>query len=311
MPPRMKIVVAGASGFVGRHAVRALAEHGHDVDAIFHGDASFPNFAREVGVRATKHDLSSDDGRWNQEACVYLAGNSKHIWSVDHPLEDLQANAVALARFLRGFSGRLVYLSSAAVYEGLAGMVAPNRGTNPTMPYAISKLASERYVHHFARSGAIESFVILRLYYAFGPGERTGRLFSNLCRKVVLEGQQTFRVAGDGHSLVDPLYVTDVVSALEKALDRPETSGTYDLCGGQPTEVSKIVQDVASLGGREVTLEVDAERREVPVRFWSDPAPVRESLNLKPPLSLAQGVEEYMSWLRGRGDTGDAGTGKS
>jgi len=311
MPLPMRIVVTGASGFVGRHVVQALVAHGHEVDAIFHADANFPDFARTVGANAVKHDLTSEDGRWSHEACVYLAGNSKHIWSVDHPLEDLQANAVALARFLRGFSGRLVFVSSAAVYEGHVGLVVPGQVPSPTMPYAISKLASERYVHHFHGSGGIDSFVILRLYYAFGPGERAGRLFSNLCRRIILGGDRTFRVAGDGRSLVDPLYVSDVAAALESALDRPESSGTYDLCGGRPIEVSQVVRDIARLAGVEVTLKTDAERKEVPVRFWSDPNPVRTALNLDPPLSLAGGVERYASWIRERLEAERSVMGKS
>ena len=76
-------------------------------------------------------------------------------------------------------------------------------------------------------------------------------------------------------------------------------------------EVSQVVQDIARLAGVEVALETDTARKEVPVRFWSDPNPARRALNLDPPLSLAGGVERYASWIRERLEAERSVMGKS
>ena len=297
----MRVLVVGASGFIGRHLVLALARANHTVTGVFHRDESFPAFAREAGAHPEKCDLVRDDQEWDQEVCVYLAGNSNHAWSLAQPLEDMEMNLVALNRFLRGFSGNLIFLSSAAVYEGHRGSVTPDARVYPSLPYAISKLASEGYVHHYHNTGELAGFLILRLYYAYGPGERAGRLIGSLCRKVLLGGQRTFPVAGTGDSIIDPLYIDDVVDALVRALPHSASGGIYDLCAGQPRDVRQAIRDVAAVGGISVEIQPDPNRKEVPVRFWSDPSAARKALGLPPAMPLRDGVRAYLDWLEGGG----------
>ena len=195
-------------------------------------------------------------------------------------------------------SGDLVFLSSAAVYEGHEGLVTPDARLYPSMPYAISKLASECYIRHYHNMGRITGYLLLRLYYAYGPGEREGRLFGNLCRRVLLEHQRTFPVAGVGDSLVDPLYVEDMVDATLHALRQADSTAIYDLCGGNPRPVRELVGEVARMFDASVEVVPDRSRKEVPVHFWSDPTRAREALGLPEPLSLHEGVSRYLGWIQ-------------
>ena len=292
-------MVVGGSGFIGRHLLEALSRQGHEVTAIYRNAQSFEDYARRLGAVPRRHDLLKEERTWDHEVGIYLAGNSNHALSISQPLEDLEMNLVALNRFLRGFPGNLIFLSSAAIYEGHEGLVHPKDSVYPSLPYAISKFASECYIRHYYNTGKISGYLILRLYYAYGPGEREGRLFQNLCRSVLQGGQRTFRVAGAGDSFLDPLHVDDVVDALVRALPHAGSQGVYDLCGGRSQKVRDLVKEVAAAFGVSVEIECDPSWKEVPIRFWSDPAPVRSAFGLRTPTPLKQGLAAYLTSMKG------------
>jgi len=294
-----RVLVVGASGFLGQHVVRALAAAGHEVTATYR-DPAFGGFPGVEGVTAIRHDLLKDERRWEEDVCVYLAGNSHHGRSLEDPLTDLEQNTVGLLRFLRGFSGAIVLFSSAAVYEGHEGAVGPATPVSPVFPYAVSKLAGEAYVRHHQRTEGLRGYLILRLYYAFGPGERRGRLFEALCRKGLLGGERKFEVSGAGDSLLDPLYVEDVAACAVKSIDHATHNRVFDLCAGWPTPVRSLITRVGLAQG--VSLEVvhTPPRPEIPVRFFSDPQPLRKALGLPEPTPLQESVGRYLGWMKER-----------
>src|SRR5205823_5507646 len=128
--------------------------------------------------------------------------------SATRPLWDLESNAIALVRFLEHCRvGHIVFASSGAVYDGLVGDVTPSTPVDPRLPYAISKLASEQYVRFFAeRRHAIESFVNVRFFGAYGPYEPERKITTRWMR-AVMAGQRAFTVRGNGQNLIDFMYV--------------------------------------------------------------------------------------------------------
>ena len=104
------------------------------------------------------------------ETAVWCIGRSDHREAWTDPVGDLQANVLALGRFLEGFRGRLVLVSSGAVYHGLKGPVGPMSTLTPLHPYAISKLTGERLAMARLTAGSLSGLVILRLFHPFGSG---------------------------------------------------------------------------------------------------------------------------------------------
>src|SRR5919199_4419605 len=204
----MRLLVTGASGFLGRNLLPSLPTE-WEVTLTYRRDAGFCRFV-ERWVRARSHtvqvDLSKTDdldrlasASPEYDACVYLAANGDPAESVRRPAYDLEANTLALVTLLeRVRVGRLVYFSSGAVYDGIVGPVEPGVTARPSLPYAISKLASEHYVRSFHTRGQVGEAVIVRFFGAYGPYEPERKIYNRLVRQFAFEREPRFTIRGDG-----------------------------------------------------------------------------------------------------------------
>jgi UDP-glucose 4-epimerase len=289
----VKLLVVGGSGFIGRQFLEHADLKEWDVCATFHHDATF-----DAGrsIKTVRYDLLESDMDFSQyDAAVYMAGNSNHTWALDHADGDMSQNAVGMARFLQRFHGDLVLLSTGAVYYGHTGLVGPDTPTAPLFPYAASKLAGELLARWAEATGRLRSLKILRLYYAFGPGEEERRLIRRALVQFAVRGDPAFRINGTGESLMGPMYVTDVVRALELALTRGRP-GVYDLPSDRPHTVRAIVEAAAAVCGVKPEIEL-APSSEGTLTFYSDQKALRDELGFVQRLTLQEGMARYLEHL--------------
>jgi len=303
----MKVIVTGASGFIGRH-VLLRAPRDWRILAIYHATTDLPAFVADhrLGhVTAVRCDLRDGDavaaataafGR--ADAALYLAANGDPAASATRPLWDLQLNTVAVVTFLeRAAVDRMVYMSSGAVYDGLTGPVTPATPVNPRLPYAIAKLASERYVTFFAEvRRALASYANVRFFGAYGPYEAPRKITTRWLRGIIA-GQREFTVRGDGRNLIDFMYVDDAVDRLLRIVGDRDFSGTVDLACGSPVTVDEVVRAMARAAAVEVAIRHDGHVEEY-IEFRSVDTTVRDRFGGAPLLPFDAGIRRLYDFFR-------------
>ncbi len=296
----LRVLVTGAGGFIGANLL-AAAPPDWDLLGLSRaaGDGVSSGLVRPPAV---DEPLAPELAR-GFDVIVHLAGNSNHGLADLEPWADLTATGVLAASILgRIPTRRVVLLSSAAVYAGLSGQVDPGRRVQPPMAYALSKLYVEGFVGGLVANGRAQSALIVRLYNAFGPGERPGRLIPRVV-DAALAGKP-FTLTGDPSSLSDPVHVDDVVTCLVAAA-RSGVDGTFDLCGGDPVPLADQVQRIASvLALPELRLAVVPRAGETPIHFHSDPGPLSAALGIPRPEEFPSAVRRYAAaagWLATQG----------
>lgn len=291
----MRVLITGAGGFIGRHVTEACPPAWELVVLSRHPLDDPPG-----GRAALLHDPFGPlpdvlGGRF--DAVIHLAGSADHGLAVREPWTDLAATGgVAAALLGRIRADRIVLLSSAAVYAGLKGRVDPSVRTDPPMAYALSKLYVEGFVGALVAQGRAESAAILRLYNAYGPGERPTRLVPRVV--AALRAGAVFALSGAVSSLSDPVYVADVARALTAAVAPRDPASrpvvVYDLAGGDPRPLpEQVVQIAAALGSPPPPLALEPDPDQTPIEFWSDPTPVIDALGLGGLSPLREGVRRY------------------
>ena len=214
----MKVLVAGATGFVAGALVPRLVREGHQVVAAGHDAARLERFPDAERLLL---DLRSPDFAERLppglDAIVHLAqANAPFPQGAD---ELFQVNVGSVQRLLeharqRGV-GRFVYASSASVY---GGGERPWRETDPTEGegyYAATKQAAERLAWAYAD---VFPVVTLRLVTPYGPGQRN-RLVPGLLSRVQ-EGRPVSLREG-GRPRMNPIFVEDVAEVFAQSLQQP------------------------------------------------------------------------------------------
>jgi nucleoside-diphosphate-sugar epimerase len=297
------VLVTGASGFLGRNLLLALPRD-WEVLAIWHSTPieEFCTRHRLTHVKPVRADLAAGDldGVGDLDACVALAANGDPARSLAEPRMDLGANALSLLTVLeRVRTGRLVFLSSGAVYDGLRGAVGPATPVAPTLPYAVSKLAAERYLAHFVREGRVGAGVALRFFGAYGPFEPERKIYTRLVRRFAIERKASFRITGDGRNLIDAMYVDDAVRGILAVLEDPPVSPGFavaDFAAGSPITIRSLVEQAAAAFGLVAEIEAAGAVPEY-IEFHSADDTVARRYGVSPRVELADGLRRLANHL--------------
>ncbi len=301
----MHLLLTGASGFVGRNVLLG-APRSWTITAVTHRTPldAFVREQRLDHVRPVVCDLtdpSAVDAMMKAagtiDAVLYLAANGDPAASATRTLWDLESNTVAAVTLLERVNGaRFVFVSSGAVYDGLVGDVTPETPVSPRLPYAISKLATEQYVRYFAeRRRSLTSYANIRFFGAYGPYEATRKITTRWL-VAILNGQREFTIRGNGHNLIDFMYVDDAVDAMLRVVRANEFSGTVDLTAGAPVTIDAVVQAMARAVGADVHIAHDGHTEEY-IEFRSVDRTMHERFGFTPGIAFDDGIRRLRDFL--------------
>ena len=174
-------MLTGATGFVGRQALTALAEAGHEVHAVARRRGT-----DAPGVSWHEADLLAGVEVVNEvrpEVLVHLAWYAQHgrFWTSIENLRWVEASLGLLRAFSAGDGRRAVIAGSCAEYERSGDVYRETAPTRPTTLYGASKHGLATIAAAFAEQVGL-SLAWGRLFFLYGPHETGSRLVANLAR---------------------------------------------------------------------------------------------------------------------------------
>jgi nucleoside-diphosphate-sugar epimerase len=295
-----RVLVTGASGFVGRHVLPLLVERGFEVCAVAR---TIPPHA-DSRVTWNAVDLLGGTG-----AVRALVKNSRpthllHLaWYAEHgafwrSLENFRwaAASLELAReFAEQGGDRLVAAGTCAEYDW-SGEVCSEASTAlaPSTPYGICKDALRRMLEALAAEKKI-GFAWGRVFFTFGPNERPQRLVPSVIRSL-LRGEDARTT--HGFQVRDFLAVEDVAAAFAALLDS-NVSGAVNIGSGQPAAVRDVVAALAQqIGGTgRVEYGAIAADDQAPM-IVADVTRLRQEVGWSPRAPLIERLAETIEWWR-------------
>jgi UDP-glucose 4-epimerase len=283
----MRVLLTGASGFIGGYLAPALVAGGHDVHALVRHPGAYDAPAGVTSVEADLGELdpdalpSVDAVAHFAQANVPFPDEAGTLYAVN------TASTLALLEHARTCGAqRFLYASSASVY-GFGDR--PFAETDPVSAhdfYATTKINSEQLVGTY---GGFFGSSVFRLVAPYGPGQ-TGRMIPGVIERV--RDGRPVTLNGGGRPRMNPIYVGDAVRAAVAALEL-EGNHVVNVAGEEVVGIDRIAELAGEALGRQPVFEQgDAD---APGDVVADTSRFNELFELRDPVGLAEGIRRMVA----------------
>jgi UDP-glucose 4-epimerase len=292
----MRVLVTGATGFVGHAVVRQLTAAGHSVIGFARTSKPCPC---ELQTGSILDPAALERAIEGADAVCHLAALTQVRQSFEEPVRYFRVNvggtlnlldAVAAESQRAGRALRLVFASTGAVYGAPEKQpITEAQEPAPGNPYGASKLAAETAIGYQAALGGI-SAITLRTFNVAGAVDGHGDPgAAQVISKVLLVAAgkaDRLNVNGDGSAIRDYVHVSDLARAYAAAVDATSPAGhrIYNVGSGVGVSVRDVIETAERVTGRPVPVHWGPPANE-PQELRADISCIRTDLGWQPTTS--------------------------
>ncbi len=299
-----RVLITGASGFVGAAVTRQLVAEGRTVAALLRPNSDTrrlaPLFDRLTVIRGDLADLAAVDGElraFEPEAIIHLAWDGVKGADRNGPMQaDNITSSVALYRLAEAVQCQsFVGLGSQAEYGPAPGKLDEQAPTRPTTVYGAAKLATCLVLERMAAASG-RPFAWLRLFSSYGCDDDPSWLLPYLARSLLARQRPAVTAAAQRW---DYIHVDDVAAAVIAAVDA-RARGVFNLGSGQ----ARALRDIIGMLRDAVDPRLEVGFGDVPYRsdqvmhLEADISAFTAATGWRPQVELPAGLLRLVDWHR-------------
>ncbi|HEY5198083.1 MAG TPA: NAD(P)-dependent oxidoreductase [Solirubrobacteraceae bacterium] len=298
-----RVLLTGATGFVGRQAIGPLRDRGYDVHAV--SSRRPRENAADVHWHTADlldHAAASDLVRRVQPThLLHLAWYAEpgKFWTSPENDRWLAASRRLLDVFADAGGRRAVVAGTCAEYDWSGGGRCREGITplHPATPYGRAKAALHAEVaESFARAG-MPSLGWGRIFFLYGPAEDPRRLVSSVI-DAILDGRPA--LCSHGRQVRDFLHTADVAAGFAALLDADHVHGAVNVASGEPVTIAELVGLIGRACARPDLIELGAltARADDPPLLVADTRRLQAEVGFVTRRTLADGIASTVQWWR-------------
>jgi nucleoside-diphosphate-sugar epimerase len=299
-----RIIITGASGFIGRHVIGHFLHDGFDVHCITREAVHDPLLA-ESGATWHEMNLLHPHGcrklfeQVRPTHLLHLAWCTKpgEFWNSESNLDWLAASIELLADFVTSGGKRATFAGSCAEYDWRYGYLT--EGLTPTVAeslYGASKNGLRGAAEQYCRQKRV-GFSWGRIFFLYGKYEHPSRLVPSIIRPLINSKRA---VCASGNQVRDFLNSEDVASALA-SVALSEIEGAINIGSGVAVSIGEVAADIAKIIGGTPLLEYSDEPSQSHHPYViANIDRLRDEVGWKSAISLEGGLEDAVNWWRMR-----------
>jgi nucleoside-diphosphate-sugar epimerase len=281
-----KVLVTGATGFIGNYVVEHLLNQGNTVIASSSNRekaSSYNWFNRVEYVEFDLKQFRSSDNYFqyfkSPDALIHLSWEGlPNYKSLFHFEENLPGHYDFLKNIITNGCNNISVTGTCFEYGMKEGKLSEDMCCIPDNPYALAKDSLNKFLHELSKQYPF-TLKWIRLFYLFGKGQNPKSLFSQL--DLALEnGDRIFNMSG-GEQVRDYLPVEMAAEYIVKVAMQNKVNGIINCCSGNPVKIKDMVEQYLFEKKKNIELHLgyypypDYE----PMSFWGDNKKLQSILN--------------------------------
>lgn len=293
----MKLLVTGGAGYIGSHFVKMVKDK-HEILVVDNFSQGKKNKIK--GVKYKKLDILNLKGlikvfeEFRPDVVVHYAAIANVEPSFTDPIYYYDNNVAGTLNILKAMRSmgcdKIVFSSTAALYQESSGNISENTIANPASPYGLSKLIGECILRDSYRAYGIKS-ISFRYFNASGLEKglncehKGSQAMPALVRAMHGEPFKIFGtdyITPDGTAIRDYIHVNDLAAAHEAALDKLDGYKVYNLGINKGFSVRELILAAEKVSGKKITVELAPRRQGDPTRLVSDSSKAQRELDWTP-----------------------------
>jgi nucleoside-diphosphate-sugar epimerase len=294
-----RVLVTGATGFIGSHTLGPLLQRGYEVHAV--SSKAGPGAVSVTWHQADLFDSASSSRLLEEVRPTHLLHLAWYVVpgkliSSELNFDWVRSSIELMKRFQQLGGRRIVMPGSSYEYDWSYGYCHETR--TPTVPntvYGACKHALDAMAQAFCQSHAL-SYAWPRVFFLYGPNEHPDRLVSSVIRSL-LNGQEAR--CSHGRQIRDYLHVQDVADAIVSVFDST-VEGPINVGAGTAVTLRDMIVTIGRSLGREDLLRLGAipsRANDAPL-VLADIARLTTEVKWQPKYSLEAGLAHTIEWWR-------------
>ena len=274
----MKILVTGASGFVGNHVVNYLLSQNHTVVATSRDKLKAQEKEWYDKVKYVPFDISNfsrDANLFTQfgkpDVLIHLAwdGLPNYLDTI-HIEKNLFSHYQFLKNYIESGGNHIVVTGTCLEYGMQNGPLKEDFTPMPDCSYAVAKDSLRRFIVELQKKHTSLTFQWMRLFYIYGEGQSCKALIPQL-EAAIINGDTVFNMSG-GEQLRDYLPVKKVAELISKVALQKDILGIINCCSGIPISVRKFIENFLILNKYAIDINFGyyAYPNYEPLAFWGN-----------------------------------------
>ncbi len=261
----MKVLVFGASGFVGSYLAREFTGHGYEVAGTDIKETNampfkFADILDAGSVERVVREVAPD-------MIVNLAAISSVGQSWNIPQTTVSVNVIGALNILEAAkclenSPKILFVGSSEEYEASDKPISEKILLNANNPYGISKAAQERFAEVYRERFGMKIYCV-RPFNHTGPGQSDSFVLPSFCKQVAeieKSGKPGVIKVGNLSARRDFSHVKDIVRAYRMILESDDCETVYNVGSGIAYSLKDLLDYILKFSKQEITVEVDPAR---------------------------------------------------
>ena len=278
----MKILVTGATGFVGKHVINELLKYDHQITGTTRNTDSHISSSKLHYSFLDIDNLSSAENYFSHfdkpDLLIHLAWQGlPNYKSFFHFEKNLMLHYSFLKNMVSNGLKKLVVTGTCFEYGMKEGCLSEEMITDPQNSYALAKDTLRKFLFELQKKHEFYCKWV-RLFYVYGEGQNPNSLLSQL-QTALNNRDKEFKMSG-GEQERDYLPIEKVAEYIVAISLREKISGIINCCSGKPIKVKQLVENYLKDNKQEIKLNLgyypytDYE----PMSFWGDDTKLKKIL---------------------------------